>query len=230
MLARHYKFTEEELDFIINYDIKYRLGGNLDAEEDEMNIAVLGWGSLVSQPRELRLAGKWMEGGPRLPIEFSRISDNGRLTLVIDERRGADVPTRYVRSAFGDLDEAITDLQKREGTPVRNRIGFIDIASGFTCERARANHPIACGRIQAWAEGQEFDAVVWTALGPRFQDKIGVPVDAAVGYLAGLREPTRTSAFDYILNAPADVATRVRKKVAELFGSLEIPTTINATH
>jgi len=32
-LARHYGFTDEELDFIINYDIKYRMGG--DAAEDE---------------------------------------------------------------------------------------------------------------------------------------------------------------------------------------------------
>lgn len=36
-LAKHYSFTDEELDFIINYDIKYRMGinGNGDAEEDE---------------------------------------------------------------------------------------------------------------------------------------------------------------------------------------------------
>lgn len=33
VLARHYGFTDEELDFIINYDIKYRMGG--DAGEDE---------------------------------------------------------------------------------------------------------------------------------------------------------------------------------------------------
>ena len=26
VLAKHYGFTEEELDFIINYDIKYRMG------------------------------------------------------------------------------------------------------------------------------------------------------------------------------------------------------------
>lgn len=26
MLAKHYGFTAEELDFIVNYDIKYRLG------------------------------------------------------------------------------------------------------------------------------------------------------------------------------------------------------------
>ena len=28
MLAQHYKFTPEELDFIVNYDIKYRMGAD----------------------------------------------------------------------------------------------------------------------------------------------------------------------------------------------------------
>ena len=35
VLAKHYGFTDEELDFIINYDIKYRMGrgaGDSDAE------------------------------------------------------------------------------------------------------------------------------------------------------------------------------------------------------
>ena len=32
-LAEHYGFSDEELDYIINYDIKYRMGS--DAEEDE---------------------------------------------------------------------------------------------------------------------------------------------------------------------------------------------------
>ena len=31
-LADHYGFTREELDFIINYDIKYRLGADADEE------------------------------------------------------------------------------------------------------------------------------------------------------------------------------------------------------
>jgi len=35
VLAEHYGFTEEELDFIINYDIKYRMGKELDNEEEE---------------------------------------------------------------------------------------------------------------------------------------------------------------------------------------------------
>lgn len=32
VLAKHYGFTDEELDFIINYDIKYRMGDELNAE------------------------------------------------------------------------------------------------------------------------------------------------------------------------------------------------------
>lgn len=35
VLAEHYGFTEEELDFIINYDIKYRMGDELQADRDE---------------------------------------------------------------------------------------------------------------------------------------------------------------------------------------------------
>jgi hypothetical protein len=35
VLARHYGFTDEELDFIINYDIKYRMGrDNVDESEE----------------------------------------------------------------------------------------------------------------------------------------------------------------------------------------------------
>lgn len=32
VLGAHYRFTEEELDFIINYDIKYRMGDELNAD------------------------------------------------------------------------------------------------------------------------------------------------------------------------------------------------------
>ena len=36
VLAAHYGFTDEELDFIINYDIKYRMGAeNLAGGNEE---------------------------------------------------------------------------------------------------------------------------------------------------------------------------------------------------
>jgi hypothetical protein len=33
-LAKHYGFTDEELDFIINYDIKYRMGAGAGEDEE----------------------------------------------------------------------------------------------------------------------------------------------------------------------------------------------------
>lgn len=35
VLAKHYGFTDEELDFIINYDIKYRMGRDSGDESEE---------------------------------------------------------------------------------------------------------------------------------------------------------------------------------------------------
>lgn len=35
ILAKHYEFTDEELDFIINYDLKYRMGKELEGEGEE---------------------------------------------------------------------------------------------------------------------------------------------------------------------------------------------------
>jgi hypothetical protein len=34
LLQQHYGFTAEELDFIVNYDIKYRLGRDTESEEE----------------------------------------------------------------------------------------------------------------------------------------------------------------------------------------------------
>ena len=34
VLTQYYEFTKEELDFIINYDIKYRMGKALFGEEN----------------------------------------------------------------------------------------------------------------------------------------------------------------------------------------------------
>ena len=82
-------------------------------------IAILGWGSLIKQPKRLPLQGGWKSDGPVLKIEFSRISNDGRLTLVIDPL-GSEIKTYHARSARTELDDAICDLMIRERTSKEN--------------------------------------------------------------------------------------------------------------
>jgi hypothetical protein len=80
-----------------------------------MRLAVIGWGSLIWCPGELAIATRWHLNGPFLPLEFARISKDGRPTLVIHPH-AAQVRTYWAISRFDDLGDAIENLRKREGT------------------------------------------------------------------------------------------------------------------
>ncbi|MEK7404267.1 MAG: hypothetical protein AAB225_04095 [Acidobacteriota bacterium] len=177
-----------------------------------MKIAILGWGSLIWDPRDLPREGCWQTGGPVLPVEFSRVSSDGRLTLVIDPTDGAEVRTLFVRSARSDLDDAICDLRCREGTSC-SRIGCVDLVHTWTRSRGKSIAEI----VQKWMQSPGFDAVVWTDLAPNFKDKTGKPfsVEAAIQYLEGLPKGQRRRAYEYVNNAPPEVDTPVRRRLRE---------------
>lgn len=158
-----------------------------------MMIAVLAWGSLVWDRRELVIAEDFRPVGPLLPIEFSRVSRAGRLTLVIDEAFGASCATYSASSDVGDLDVAIENLRLREGMPSATGVGFTDVASGRRSRRAMERHPQAVATIKAWADANGYDAAIWTALASNFHDpdKAAEPfsVEAAIRYLEALDAP-----------------------------------------
>ena len=52
-----------------------------------MNIAVIGWGSLIWSLRTLQIEPSWHTGGPMLPIEFARKSIDGSVRVGADDRR-----------------------------------------------------------------------------------------------------------------------------------------------
>lgn len=191
-----------------------------------MNIAVLAWGSLVWDRRNLAVAGDFASTGPRLPIEFCRVSNDGRLTLVLDDDVGASCLTYAVRSSFDDLDRALANLWLREGKTdeklpkdvrASGRVGYVDVASGKRSDTAAQRHPKAVDAISAWSQTNGFEGVIWTALAGNFRepDKAGEPfsVDAAIRHLEKLEPAKREEALRYIRSAPAEVQTPVRAAV-----------------
>jgi hypothetical protein len=93
-----------------------------------MKIAILGWGSLIWNPGELKTSGDWQYDGPHLPIEFARVSGDQRLTLVI-RPNSKKVKTLYTTSSFSDLQSAIENLQIREKCTDIKKIGYLDFVN-----------------------------------------------------------------------------------------------------
>lgn len=182
-----------------------------------MRIAVFAWGSLIWDRRELAVAGAFNANGPLLPIEFCRVSGDGRLTLVVEETFGTSCPTYFAVSASGDLDAAIENLRLREGMPSAKGVGFVDFASGKQSDRTNNRHPKAVAAIKIWTQANEFDAAIWTALASNFHEpnKAGEPFStgAAIRYLESLDAPRLGPALGYIRSAPPEVQTPVRTAV-----------------
>ena len=82
------------------------------------NIAVIGWGSLIWSPGRLELQSGWRRDGPLLPVEFARVSQDGRLTLVIVESDEVDEQRAlWALSGFSDIESAIENLRARVTCP-----------------------------------------------------------------------------------------------------------------
>ncbi len=182
-----------------------------------MRIAIVGWGSVIWDPRDLPREGTWQSGGPTLPIEFSRVSRDCRLTAVIDYEHGTDVETKYVLSPRVDIDDAIKDLRVREDTS-KKHIGFIDVKQNIASHTMHADHRKASEAVKRWLARTDFLGAVWTGLPSNFRDETGrhFSVDHAVEYLRNLPTSARQQALKYIRNAPTEVDTALRRKLMEL--------------
>jgi hypothetical protein len=182
---------------------------------------VLAWGPTVSDAGDLRVAAPFAAEGPLLPVEFCRVSADGRLTLAIDESFGAVCTTYAAPSAIESLDGAIDNLREREGLASADAIGFVEPASERQSEVAAERHPQALATIGAWVAAKGYDAAIWNGAQSNFGDwgKGGEPfsVSAALEYLEALERDdpeTFADALAYIRNAPAEVETPVRERVA----------------
>jgi hypothetical protein len=174
-----------------------------------MKIACLAWGSLIWKPGVLPVCGAWHEDGPALPVELCRVGDGGELATAICINAPAS-PSLWALLDSNSLEHACEALREREQIP-RSRDDGIGtfILSGT-----------ATGFIAQWARAQELDAVIWTALPPRFAGiEARVPsVDDVVGYLEILQGDVRTHAREYIERLPQQIDTPYRQAIKAALG------------
>ncbi|MDR3520628.1 MAG: hypothetical protein P4L54_03330 [Acidocella sp.] len=184
-----------------------------------MKIAILGWGSLLWDPKGLKLAAPFTLTGPNLPIEFCRVSKNHRLTLIIDETFGTLCQTYAAPSACGTLEDAVENLRLREDMSSTADVGFIEPATQKRSPMATKRHPHAFETIADWTLNSGFDATIWTALDGHFENRSAEPfsVNAAMRFLENLEQHDPQAfarALDYIRRAPAATQTPVRDRTA----------------
>lgn len=179
-----------------------------------MNIAVLGWGSLIWCPGVLRLRTGWRRDGPNLPIEFARISKDGRVTLVI--HNGADDQRCYwALSEFSEIADARANLQERERCRRPGDIHYLDAGSSHADGIQRA--------IFNWlSEKPEIAAAIWTGLSSNWKHERGNEFSCAdvVSYLQHLEAKDQVAfarAKEYVQNAPSQVQTKVRERLRSEF-------------
>lgn len=176
-----------------------------------MRIAILGWGSLVWDPGDLKLEdGKWHKGGPQLPIELSRLSTGrGHFTYVIDERHTRRVPTRYASSELHELKDAIADLACREGCKASD-IGYV--VAGSQDHNARQGVPWE--DIRTWGEAKDLNAAIWTDLKYRFDGDWSVD-NAIAFWKTQIPADKLAEAAKYASSAPPEVDTDLRQRLIE---------------
>lgn len=183
-----------------------------------MRIAILAWGSLCWDRRELNIIDEWFIDGPILPIEFSRISGGNRLTLVITP--GFDtVTTLYAISGLEDLPAAIENLRIREKAPSYANIGFINFRSGEV--HVRQTNQFVLPILRDWNAIKGFDAIIWSDFAPKFSDMINRPftLQNAIEFIAELPQNEQQAALQYIRNAPDQITTRFRLAITDHFSN-----------
>lgn len=182
-----------------------------------MNITLVSFGSLLWNNKGLRIS-KFKDNGPFLPLEFSRISQDGRLTLVIDERSGRDNPTFHAKMKYNTLQKAIKALQTREKIKDENidrSIGVVDVVNKQVNLGAQKYSKRVLDSLYQWGLSNKVDFIIFSALSVRFKDAINVPFSSfsAMAYLEGIEdEEVLNRAIEYIQKVP-----RVSTNFRELF-------------
>jgi len=158
----------------------------------------------------LKIRPQWHNDGPMLPIEFSRISTDDRVTLIIDQE-AQPIRTYWAAMTTNNIDEAVESLRMRE-VAEREEIPFL-IKNGEPEDNVRS-------AIHAWLSNKDIDAAVWTGLDFSAKTDYKRPgITYILDHLhTRLRGPAKRRAEKYIRKAPKQTDTAYRRIIERELG------------
>jgi hypothetical protein len=134
------------------------------------------------------------------------------MTLVIDTN-AAKVRLLWAEMLSADLLSAKEALREREG------ITGADWSSRIGAWQTDESAPATIPDLPRWAEALGLEAVIWTALGPKFSGKdVSPSADEVITYLQGLTRVWREHAKRYIECAPRQIDTEYRRRIEAALG------------
>ena len=199
-----------------------------------IRIAVIAWGSLIHDPRNLKLRTQWFPTGPSLPVEFCRVTTTCgrnpvRLTLAL--LPGAEpVRTYWAGLDYPDIETARRALADAEGTTGKQRLQKIGLWANDG--RLEGRLDFVNQSIAEWAASNDLAGAVWTDLPPNFPKPGGGAydefeaslLDEAIAHFRRYEHDTTideswfAAAREYVEAAPKQTATRCRAALESVFG------------
>lgn len=147
----------------------------------------------------------WFPDGPRLPLEFTRFSKRGRVTLIVD-RAAQPVEVLWATMEVERLEDAIRLLADREETSYQN-IQSVRI-DDVTEDAIKLE-------ILWWLRSKQLPAAIWTGLSYRGESRPSIT--DVLGHLKSLEGSERKLAEEYVRKAPKQIRTEYRARIeAEL--------------
>lgn len=183
-----------------------------------IKIGVLGWGSLIwdkekNEMKGFEIKGDWFEDGPLLPIEFARISNDSRLTLVLFPSTKKKVQVLWACLKSNNLENAIQTLVKREETNNKN-ISFYERESGkFHC----CYFTEIIYDIKQWTNEKKLDIVIWTDLKSNFY-KVANSIFNEINIIKYLKSTSSKDVEAYIRKTPRQIKTPMREVIERELG------------
>lgn len=200
------------------------------APADSRKIAILAWGSLIHDPRQLSITEGFTKSTFTFPIELARLSGEGtqeqRVTRIIDQYCGNQIPIWYTTSQQTFLPHARENLREREGTskdaifyiktmlpnrspdsterPILLSEQLLNDTNGYpwyAYDKVFAQLPsYKIIELAQWATANNYSAVLWTGLGP----KSGYTTLAQLIGLIKRDKRTLDNTKAYITNIPGE--------------------------